>query len=178
MRDTIWRTGVTLVALVVLAMLGSNASCSTSHLLVEKALGQTPQDQIKHYLAALAEGDRQAALALWSSPTTPSADLEIRRESVTDELLANGPRLKHRVLDLVWWRTCCEPAVIDDPAEAGGVHARVAIHSETLEERIYQFDLLVPGGYWGAAAGYPVRQWSIVDVYPENAAPLAWRWQE
>jgi hypothetical protein len=178
MRDITWRTGFTLLALAVLAMLGSNASGCTTHHLIEQALGQTPQDQIDQYLATLAKGDRQAALALWLPPGTPDVALQTRRQSVTDELLAYGPRLEHRVLDLVWWRTCCEPAVIDDPVEAGGVRARVAIRGERLMESIYIFDLLVPGGYWGAAAGYPVREWAIVDIYPESAAPIAWTWSE
>lgn len=178
MRDITWRAGFTLMALAVLIMLGSNASGCTTHHLVEQALGQTPQDQIDQYLAALAQGDRLAALSLWLPPGTPDLALQTRRQSVTEELLAYGPRLEHRVLDLVWWRTCCEPAVIDDPIEAGGVRARVAIRGERLKERVYMFDLLVPGGYWGAAAGYPVREWAIVDIYPESAAPLAWTWSE
>ena len=177
MRDITWRTGFTLVALAILVMLGSNASGCTTHQLIEQALGQTPQDQIDRYVAGLANGERQVALALWSPPGTPDLALQTRRQSVTDELLTFGPRLEHEVLDLVWWRTCCEPAVIDDPAAAGGVRARVAIRNEQLET-IYRFDLLVPGGYWGAAAGYPIREWAIVDIYPESAGPLAWMWSE
>jgi hypothetical protein len=177
MRDITWRTGFTLVALAILVMLGSNASGCTTHQLIEQALGQTPQDQIARYVTALAKGERQAALTLWSLPGTPDLALQTRRQSVTDELLAFGPRLEHQVLNLVWWRTCCEPAVIDDPAAAGGVRARVAIRNEQMET-IYRFDLLVPGGYWGAAAGYPIREWAIVDIYPESAGPLAWMWSE
>jgi hypothetical protein len=178
MRDITWRTGFTLLALAVLVMVGSNASGCTTHYVIEQALGQTPQDQIDQYLADLAKGDRQAALALWLPPGTSDVALQTRRQSVTDELLAYGSRLEHRVLNLVWWRTCCEPAVIDDPIEAGGVRARVAIRGEQRIESVYRFDLLVPGGYWGAAAGYPVREWVIVDIYPESAAPLAWAWNE
>jgi hypothetical protein len=32
----------------------------------------------------------------------------------------------------------------------------------------------VPGGYWGDAAGNPLRDWAIVDIYPEGLQPLAW----
>lgn len=177
MRDITWRTGFTLVALAILVMMGSNTSGSSTHYLIERILGQTPQNQINRYLAALSKGNRQAALALWLPPATSELALQTRRQSVTDDLLAYGPRLEHQVLDSVWFRTCCEPAVIDDPAEAGGVRARVAIRGEHLEN-IYMFDLLVPGGYWGAAAGNPVREWVIVDIYPESAAPLAWMWSE
>jgi hypothetical protein len=165
---------LTLVALMAVAILGSNAGHGQVSRLVERAQGQTPQALIQRYLTKVAEGDRQAALALWSPEGTPNTALEARRESVTDTLLTSGPSLAHRILDTEWWRTCCEPGVIDDPNEAGGARIRVTISGRDLPETIYVFDLLVPGGYWGAAAGYPSRQWAIIDVYPEGAAPLAW----
>jgi hypothetical protein len=174
MQGVGWRIGFTLAALAVLALLGQNTSCSSSHRLVEQVLGQTPEAQIVSYLAAIAEGDRQRALALWPEAGTPGAALAARRVSITNELLAYGPRLKHRILDVVWWRTCCEPGVIDDPGEAGAARIRVSVSSGNQLAAVYVFDLLVPGGYWGAAAGYPVRRWDIVDIYPEGADPLAW----
>ena len=54
---------------------------------------------------------------------------------------------------------------------------RVAIWGEGQAEEIYLFDLLVPGGPRGTAAGYPLREWAIVDIYAEAAAPLAWTWR-
>ena len=177
MQGIRWRVGFTLAALLVLVFLGQNTSCSSSHRLIEEVLGQTPEAQIASYLAAIAEGDRYTALALWPANGTPNAALETRRASVTDELLGYGPRLEHRILDSVWWRTCCEPAVIDDPGEAGGVRIRVAVVDGNQQEAVYVFDLLVPGGYWGAAAGYPVRHWAIVDIYPEGVEPLVWTWR-
>ena len=176
MRDVAWRAGFTMAALAVLVLLGPSASCGLGNRLVERAWGQTPRAQIARYLDAIAEGDRHAALAHWSPAGSPNTALKARRESVTDELLAYGPRLEHRVLDIEWWRTCCEPGVIDDPHEAGGAHVRVAISGENRAETIYVFDILVPGGYWGGAMGNPVRHWAIVDLYPQGAAPLAWPW--
>jgi hypothetical protein len=177
MRDLIWRMGLTLLVLTILAFLGLNVSCNSANHLLEQALGRTPQAQIVDYLAAIAEGNRREALALWSLPGRSNAALATRRQSVTDVLLTYGPRLEHHVLDVVWWRTCCEPGVISDPNEAGGARVRVAVRGESQPERIYVFGLLVPGGYWGAAAGYPLREWTIVDIYPEDAAPLAWTWR-
>jgi hypothetical protein len=101
-----------------------------------------------------------------------------RRDSMTDNLLAHGGSLEYRMLDTVWWRTCCEPAVIDDPAQAGGARVRVAISGRYEPEIIYAFDLLVPGGYWGDAAGNPLRDWVIADVFAEGMQPLAWFVQE
>ena len=186
MRDIAWRTALTFLALMGLLLLGSNVSCTVDHRLVERALGQTPQVQIARYLDAVAEGDREAALVLWSLEDSSSADLEARRTSVTDELLAFGPGLEHQILDVAWWRTCCEPGLIDDAAfpdpdgaaaQAGGARVRIALSSENEHKAIYVFDVLVPGGYWGEAAGNPVRNWAIVDVYPEGQAPLAWAWK-
>jgi hypothetical protein len=174
MRDVVWRTGVTLGALVVLATLGPNITCGIGHSLLEQALGQTPQAQIRSYFGAIVNGDRQAALALWSLGNSPTPDFTARRESMTDELLAYGARLEYEILDVEWWRTCCEPGVIDDPDQAGGARFRVLVRNGKGLAKIYRFDLLVPGGYWGEAAGNPVRRWALVDVYPEEESPLAW----
>ena len=174
MRDITWRMGFTLMTLTALAVLGLNASCSPAHHLLEQVLGRTPQHQIAGYLAALARGERPAALESWPAPTSDHLDLAARRDSVTDTLLAHGPGLEYQVLDTTWWRTCCEPAVIDDPTQAGGARVRVSIGGGRGPETIYIFDLLVPGGYWGDAAGNPLRDWQIVDIYPEGLRPLAW----
>jgi hypothetical protein len=178
MRDITWRMGFTLLTLIALAVLGLNASCSPAYQLLEQALGQTPEKKIARYLEAVSRGDRSAALALWRTPASNSRTLSDRRNSVTETLLARGPGIGHRMLDLTWWRTCCEPAVIDDAAQAGGVRARVAIRDRYGAEEIYTFDLLVPGGYWGDAAGNPLREWVIVDLYPEGMQPLAWQFED
>jgi hypothetical protein len=176
MRDISWRMGFTLLTLTALAVLGLNASCSPAHQLIEQALGRTPENEIAGYLEAVSRGDRPAALGHWLAPASQQLDLLERRDSVTDALLARGPVLHYWVQDLTWWRTCCEPAVIDDAAQAGGVRARVAIADGYGTESIYVFDLLVPPGvYWGDAAGNPLREWVIVDVYPEGMQPLAWQ---
>jgi hypothetical protein len=177
MRDVLWRLGLTLTALGTLIFLGPGVGCNLHNSLLEWIRGQTPQAQIGRYLAAIAKGERQAALALWPAGTADDATMIARRESVTDQLLEYQPHLEYRILDLVWWRTCCEPAVIDDADQAGGAQVRVAVRGANRPETVYIFDLLVPGGYWGDAAGNPVRQWTIADVYPEGAAPLAWPWR-
>ena len=174
MRDITWRMGFTAIALTALAVLGLNVSCSPAHQLLEQALGRTPQREIANYLETTARGDRSAAIALWLEPAPDASALLERREAVTDSLIARGPGTNHRVLGVTWWRTCCEPAVIDDPAQAGGARVRVAIGGGVGPEEIYIFDLLVPGGYWGDAAGNPLRDWAIVDIYPEGMQPLGW----
>lgn len=174
MRDVAWRTGFTFVVLAMLTLVGPNVSCHLDHRLVEQILGQTPASRIARYLQATARGDRDGALNLWQPAGAPHEDLAARREMVTGEFLARGSALEYRLLDTVWWRTCCEPGIIDDPAVAGGAQVRVAVAGGNKAEEVYVFDLLVPGGYWGDAAGNPIRNWAIVDIYPEGDAPLAW----
>jgi hypothetical protein len=174
MLDLAWRLGATLAALAVLAFLGSNVSCNPDIHLVDGAWGQPPQVQITSYLAAIAGGNRQEALALWAPAGEFSAPLQARRASVTDDLLTHGPYLEYRILDVEWWRTWDEPGAIDDPDEAGGARVRVAIGSRGQTESVYRFDLLVADGHRGEAADQPLSQWALVDVYPEGAAPLAW----
>jgi hypothetical protein len=178
MLDVAWRLGATLAALAVLAFLGSNVSCNPDIYLADGAWGQAPQVQITSYLSAIARGDRQEALARWAPAGECGAALQARRSSVTDELLTYGANLEYRILDVEWWRTWDEPGTIDDPDEAGGARVRVAIGSNGRPERVYRFDLLVAGGHEEEAADPPVRQWAIVDVYPEGAAPLAWAWEQ
>jgi hypothetical protein len=176
MRDLAWRIGFTSVLLAALAMLTLNTSCSPAQQLLEQALGQTPEAQIAAYMSAIATGERQAALDLWLEPGASHPALATRRQSVTDELLVFGPSLGYRVLEVEWWRTCCEPGVIDEPEQAGGARVRVEVSAQGHPAAVYFFGLQVPGGYWGAAEGNRVREWVILDVYPENAAPLAWPW--
>jgi hypothetical protein len=177
MLDLAWRLGATLAALAVLAFLGSNVSSNPDSHLVDGAWGRTPEVQIASYLAAVAGGTRLEALSLWALAGESNAPLQARRASITDELLAYGPRLEYRVLDVAWWRTCCEPGAIDDPDEADGARVRVAVGGGGRTERVFFFDLLMPGTFGGQTMDQPDRQWIIVDVYPEGEAPLAWVWE-
>jgi hypothetical protein len=176
MFDVAWRLGATMAVLAALALLGLNVGCNPEVYPVDGAWGQTPQVQITSYLAAIARGSPQEALALWAPAAESSAPLQARRALITDELLTHGPLLEYRLLDVEWWRTRDPPAAIDNQDEAGGARVRVAIGSSGRPERVYWFDLLVAAGHWGEAADQPEKQWAIVDIYPEGAAPLAWAW--
>jgi Flp pilus assembly protein CpaB len=176
MLDVGWRLGFTVAMLVALAALGLCFTLGAGNRLIEQVTGQTPQARIAAYLEAIGKGDQQTALDLWSPAGPDSPELEARRRVVTAALLAYGPGLAYQVLDVEWWRTCCEPGVIEDASDAGGARVRVRLHGGNLPARVYVFDLLVPGGYWGEAMGNPLRTWAIFDVYPEGQAPLVWTW--
>lgn len=143
--------------------------------LVERVSGETPQAKVSSYLALVARGERDKALALWPANEWPGAEYEARRHSVTTELERLGPELSHQVLKIEWWGTCCEPHITTDSRGAGFARLWVEV-SGGNEPKQYVFDLFVPGGYWGWMEGYPVRHWPIVDIYPAGEEPLVWRW--
>jgi len=144
--------------------------------LVERVIGETPQAKVSSYLVLVARGEQDKALALWPASEWLGPEYEARRHSLTRELEALGPELSHRVLDIQWWGTCCEPHIITDSREAGFARLWVEI-SGGGEARQYVFDVLVRGGaYWGEWEGYPVRHWQIGEVYPAGEEPLYWRW--
>lgn len=177
MLDIAWRGGATLIALIVLMTLAPNLSFGTTHYLLEQALGQTPQALVSDYLTAIAGGDRQAALALWQEPNQPNIPQEAGPGAVAHELRAYVPGLEHELLDVIWWRTCSEPAAIDDPNEAGAAILRVAIRGEGQPEQIYLFEVRVPGGCLGTVGGYPIRRWVIADAVLESQIPVVQAWR-
>lgn len=144
--------------------------------LVERVVGETPQVKVSSYLAFLARGDRDKALALWPASEQLGPEYGARRHTVTTELEELGPDLSHRVAKIEWWGTCCEPHIITDSREAGFARLWAEV-SGGGEARQYVFDLLAPPmPYLGRWKGYPVRHWQILEVYPVEEEPLYWRW--
>ena len=178
MRTILWRFGFTLTVLGLVFMLGPAAGCGWTSRIVERVLRQTPQAEIRRYLTAIAAADREQALARWPLIAQDRYALVARRQLVTNDLMLYGPTLTHAVERSVWWRTCCEPAVVQNSTEAGAARFWVSLCSRDRAEAVFVFDLRVPGGYWGAAAGYPVRHWAIADVYPVDEKPLAHPYKE
>ena len=143
------------------------------HATVERLLGETPHRKVEAYLAAVRRGDREAALARWQGNEHLGTEYEARRQRVTDVLLSFGPSLRHQVVDIEWWRNCCEPSPIDDPDGAGVARMRIEIADGEGQVGLYVFDVTTTRAYWGAAGGNPVRRWVLRDVYPEGQRPLA-----
>ncbi len=146
-----------------------------THTAVEAVLGETPQNKVEAYLSAVHRGDREAALACWPANERLGVDHEARRQQVTDELLALGSSLRHRVLEVEWWSGCCEPSPLNDPAIAGMARMQVEIMDDQDRPQQYVFDVVTTRPYWGAAGG-PVRRWVLQDAYPAGERPLAFPW--
>ncbi len=172
MRTLALRAGLTLTTLTLLACLGSQLNCGYLNRIIEQATGQTPRQQVADLIHAIARGDRDAALASWTVSDSAPDELLQRRKEVLEELFGYGPDIQHRILNTEWWTTCCDAGVTQNPRNAGGAVVQVSIGSPTRNEKVYAFYLLVPGGYWGDAAGNPVRTWKIVDIAPEDEPPL------
>jgi hypothetical protein len=168
MLDIAWRTGLTLVALLSLMILAPNLSFGTAPYRLEEALGQTPQALVDQYLTEVAQGDLGAAQALWGGPRPPDGSLEATVAPVSADLGRYGQGMRYRVVDVSWWRTCCEPAAIDNPDTAGVATIRVAITDGEQRERIYIFETRVAGSSGGTPAGSSFRNWVITGAHPET----------
>ena len=146
--------------------------------LIERAVGEIPEAKVAAYLEAIRQGDKASAHDCWRPANEHlGPEYEMRRQAVTGAISALSSDFSFRVLDVEWWRTCCEPGVIEDPGNAGFARLRVAIGEAPGEKIIYVFDVLVAGGsYWGELVGCPVRHWEIIDAYPEGEEPLYWKW--
>ena len=151
-------------------------------ILQERITGNTPEARIKTYVNAVLRGDEEAALAVWELPSWElpngqSVALAERRQAVTRELIAADLQDDFLILRTEWWRTCCEPGVTCDSRNAGGARISVQFLNQQGLPVVYFFDVFHRhGSYWGAAAGYPTRHWTLRDVYAQDQEPLFWRW--
>jgi hypothetical protein len=146
----------------------------------ETLTNESPEAKIRAYVQAVARGDEGAALNVWELPTGDGEEklfpgLGARRLDITRALLNNiQPRFEIRAIE--WWRTCCEPGVIDTPRDAGGARVSVELFDTRGSAQPYHFDVFVRGGaYWGAAEDYPAREWVLRDVYPADSRALFWK---
>ena len=168
MKDLAWRSAVTVAALMVLALLGPGRGRHPAH----QAAGGAPEAQVVAYLQAVANGDRQAALDHLHLPGQAGAASASRGRAVTDELLAHGPDLEYRIVEVEWRPAAAPVALADSGAWAGIARVRVAIGTPESTERIFVFDVLATGSGTGAAAE-AVRGWTIVDIRHDGEGPLA-----
>ena len=144
---------------------------------IETLMGEVPDRKVHQFVDAIILKNENVALAIWELPDWQLANqnnLEIqnRRNAITKQLIdSNIQGLE--VTTTEWWRTCCEPAVTNDPRNAGGARIHVQLLDTKGEVHPYIFDVFVRDTtYWGAAQGYPIRQWILRDVYLENQDPL------
>lgn len=147
------------------------------YYLLEHPTGNQPQVKVDAFIQAIAEDDRLAALGLWELQNSDAGgDLEKRREVIIDELIAADFYLEYKILRTEWWKTCCEPGVVCDSRSAGGARISVQFIDQEGQPFLYIFDVFArKQPYFGAAEGYPPRDWVIRDVYPSDQDPIFWK---
>ncbi len=147
------------------------------YYLLEHSTANQPQAQIAEFVQAIVRGEYSTARQLWEIENVDTQDeITERRESVISDLASAGIQPDYMVLHVEWWSTCCEPSVTCDSRGAGGARMSVQFLDENGHPIAYIFDVFTrEQPYWGAAMGYPPREWVIRDIYPRDEEPLFWR---
>lgn len=134
----------------------------------------TPERQVDAFLAATATGDEARALDAWKVFTGgihPLPALVARRSELTRELAANRVGTTRTIRSIEWWRTCCEPGPIDDPANAGLARVHVSATDPSGASWELVFEVFVKKLTWsGDAGGETVRDWTLYEVHREAEA--------
>ncbi|HET7700162.1 MAG TPA: hypothetical protein VFM06_04760 [Candidatus Limnocylindria bacterium] len=132
-----------------------------------------PESRVRVYLEATARGDQTGALGVWQTCCQAPPALEARRASLTRELAAAGTGQQFRIELIEWWRTCCEPGIINDPRNAGRARMFVSATDRAGATHELVFEVWVKdGAYWGDAAGYPRHDWTLREVYSRGEQSL------
>ncbi len=133
----------------------------------------SPESRVQAYLEATARDDEGRALGIWQTCCAPTQDLEARRLDLTRELAAAGAGQQFRIEFIEWWRTCCEPGIINDPRNAGRARIFVSTRDRAGAKHELVFEVLTKdGAYWGDAAGYPRHDWTLREVYRRGEQSL------
>jgi len=149
------------------------------YYLLELPTRNQPQSQVDGFVQAIIRGDYAGAVTLWEiqddSSSNTQSELINRRERVISDLIAEGINPEYTIMDIEWWRTCCELSVIHDSRDAGGARIRVQFLDQVGNPLQYTFDVFArEQPYFGGAQSYPERDWVIRDVYPLDREPLFW----
>lgn len=149
------------------------------YYLLELPTRNQPESKIDAFVQAVIRDDHTGAVRLWEiqgdSYLNTSSELKNRRESVISDLIAEEINPEYIIMDIEWWRTCCELSVIHDSRDAGGARIKVQFLDQVGKPLQYTFDVFArEHPYFGGAQGYPERDWVIRDVYPSDQEPLFW----
>ena len=147
------------------------ASLAAWALVIRPAL-DTPERRVAAYLAATGSGDEGAALDAWVPyPATVliSTELRARRADLTHQLTTLRVGGTYAIRSVDWWRTCCEPGLLDGPSNAGLARMHVTATDQAGTEHRLVFEVWVKTlTWWGDAAGETVKDWTLYEVHQEG----------
>ncbi len=136
---------------VVVAAIGvAIASLAAWSFVIRPAL-DTPERRVSAYLSATSSGNEASALEAWvpyPANVLLSTELRARRADLTRELATLRVGRTYAIQSVDWWRTCCEPGIVDGPGTAGLARMHVIATDQTGNEH-----RLVKLTWWGDAAG-------------------------
>ena len=140
-------------------------------LVIRPAL-DTPERRVGAYLAATSSGNEGAALDAWVPyPGTVliSDELRAQRASLTRELTTLRVGGTYGIRSVDWWRTCCEPGLLDSERNAGLARMHVVATDQAGTEHRLVFEVWVKKlTWWGDAAGETVKDWTLYEVHREG----------
>lgn len=132
----------------------------------------TPERRVAAYLGATSSGNEGAALDAWvpyPSNVLISDELRARRTALTHELIRLRVGGTHTVRSIAWWRTCCEPGLLDGAGNAGLARMHVIATDQAGSEHRLVFEVWVKTlTWWGDAAGETVKDWTLYEVHGEG----------
>jgi hypothetical protein len=155
------------VAVVFIAIV----SVSAWAFVIRPAL-DTPDRRVAAYLTATGSGNEGAALDAWvpyPASVRISSELRARREDLTHELTTLRVGRTYAVRSIDWWRTCCEPGLVDGERNAGLARMHVLATDQGGGEHRLVFEVWVKTlTWWGDAAGETVKDWTLYEVHREG----------
>lgn len=157
---------------VIIAVVGSAIVSVAAWAFVIRPALDRPERRVAAYLAATSSGDEHAALGVWVPypGTVPlSTELRARRGELTRELSGLRVGATYAIRSVDWWRTCCEPGLVDGERNAGLARIRVTTTDPTGKEHRLVFEVWVKTlTWWGDAAGETVKDWTLYEVHREG----------
>jgi len=157
---------------IVIAVVGVVIASLAAWAFVVRPALDTPERRVATYLSATSSGHESAALDSWVPyPGTVliSDELRARRTDLTHELTASRVGRSYAIRSVDWWRTCCEPGLINGERNAGLARMHVVATDEAGNEQRLVFEVWVKKlTWWGDAAGETVKDWTLYEVHREG----------
>lgn len=162
-------------AVVAFALLFVGGCTPAGRQAIAVVTGDTAQARVEAYLRALERGDEPAALAAWQPGDRHAylAQIRARRDRTTAALDARG--LRSYTIDAIeWWRTCCEPGVVQGGDTAEGARVKAILRFGDGTSGHYVLDVFATD-VMTTFQGLPSTGWTLRDVYRSDEDPLYFR---